>query len=97
MNLENLLDRVNDLILTKVSNMRKFTADEVGLDYRCGSVWVDAECVITLKGNDRSLQYYGGFEYVDNQYDRTEFGQYVVYSTEEDERILDVIRMAEGL
>jgi len=99
MNIETLLDTVNNMMQTKVSNMRKFKPDEIGLDYRCGSVWVDSECIIISKNNDRSLQYYAGFEYVDNISNRVELGEYVVYidTNEDDERISDVIEAANNL
>jgi hypothetical protein len=38
---------------------------------------------------NRSLRYYGGFEYVDDEYIRT-YGDYVIYSAET-ERVQDVI------
>ena len=72
-------------------------ADHIGLDPRAGYVYVDLEdeCIIT-KGNHRSLDYYGGFEYVpaDNI---TELGDYKIYSAyglagDECQRVLDALQ-----
>jgi hypothetical protein len=55
-------------------------ANQLGLDPRCGKLFVSPDCIGVYKGNDRTLQYYGGFEYVDIDY-RYEFGDYVFYSS----------------
>jgi hypothetical protein len=64
--------------------------DEVGLDRRAGyDLWISDEGLITSKGSDRTLQYYGGFEYVDKDF-RMELGDWVMYSSE-DERVQDCL------
>lgn len=59
----------------------------LGLDQRAsyGGVWIDLrneEFVAVTKNADRSLQYYGGFEYIDKEY-RKEYGDYVFYMNEQ--------------
>ena len=57
-------------------------AEQLGLDYRAAStVWIDDDALIVLKSQDRTLQYYGGFEYIDSEY-RMEVGKYVIYTSE---------------
>ena len=57
-------------------------ADQVGLDFRCGMVYVSvADDYVAVSGNGRSLNYYGGFEYIDSEY-ITRLGHMTFYSGE---------------
>ena len=57
-------------------------ADKVGLDYRCGSVYVSIdEDFIAVSGSPGSINYYGGFEYIDSDYITT-IGHMTFYSGE---------------
>jgi hypothetical protein len=88
MSVYSIIESVNDQIFSHVEdNMKKVKAAELGLDPRCGSLYVDDECIGVDASNDRSLQYYGGFEYVDKEY-RTEIGGYVFYNRD-DSRVAD--------
>jgi len=82
MNLFSLIDDVSELTDNYIGTMEKVPANQLGLDPRCGKLFVSPDCIGVYKGNDRTLQYYGGFEYVDNEY-RHEFGDYVFYSAED--------------
>jgi hypothetical protein len=57
-------------------------------------VWVNTvdECIVVNKYTDRSLQYYGGFEYVPAEY-RKEIGDYVIYMGM-NERVSDAVGAA---
>ena len=60
----------------------------IGLDPRSAlSLWVGSDFIAVAARDDRTLQYYGGFEYVDKEC-RVECGEYVFYSIE-DERVAD--------
>ena len=88
MNLFSLIDEVTELTDSYVGgNMELVPANRLGLDIRCGKLFVSPDCIGVYKANDRSLQYYGGFEYVDIEY-RYEFGDYVFYSSH-DNRVRD--------
>lgn len=64
------------------------TADALGLDIRAGyRIMVGEDFLAVQVDRDRSLQYYGGFEYVAPEY-RMELGGWVFYSIE-DERVHD--------
>lgn len=71
--------------------------EALGLDNRAGYrlyVSTDEELVAVKKSHDRTLQYYGGFEYVDADY-RKEVGDYVIYEAY-DNRVQDCLeRFAE--
>jgi hypothetical protein len=65
-------------------NAEQVRADALGLDERCGTVWVCDEAVI-CNGHARGrLEYYGGFEYVDKEY-VTQVGSYVIYNASGDD------------
>jgi hypothetical protein len=68
-------------------NMDMVPASDCGLDPRCGRLFISDEGIAVSKDSDRSLQYYGGFEYVDKDY-RHELGDFVFYSID-DERVRD--------
>jgi len=64
-------------------NMDLVPASDLGLDLRCGRLFVNEDGIAVSKDSDRSLQYYGGFEYVDKDY-RHELGGYVFYTVDDD-------------
>lgn len=67
-----------------VQGLETATAEQLGLDRRAGSSFmIDDSAIIVPKYRDNSLQYYGGFEYVDKEY-RRELGDYVFYFSEDD-------------
>lgn len=69
-------DKVHDYIHT---NMTETSSPNLRLDPRAGyKLWVDEDTIAVSKSSDGSLQYYGGFEYVDKAY-RREVGDYVFY------------------
>jgi hypothetical protein len=83
----NFIEELNDKIYTRTQNMTLVSADKLGLDNRAGyRLFIDNECIIVDKRNDRDLSYYGGFQYVDKDF-RNEIGDYVIY-TNGDDRVL---------
>ena len=68
-----------------VGQMTELKAKDLGLDPRSfyGYAYVDKSAIAVIKEQDRTLQYYGGFEYVDKDY-RREVGDYVFYLVEDD-------------
>lgn len=55
----------------------------LGLDERCGKLYVGDDFLAVSVGADRWLQYYGGFEYIEKEY-RQQIGDYVFYSVDAD-------------
>lgn len=53
----------------------------VGLDFRCGRIYVSIEQNFVFSHNARSLEYYGGWEYIDSEF-KTEYGDYTFYDGE---------------
>lgn len=68
-----------------VGQMSEVQARELGLDPRAfwGYAYVDKSAIVVTKEQARTLDYYGGFEYVDRDY-RREVGDYVFYLAEDD-------------
>jgi hypothetical protein len=83
-----LLDEVADMVARHVQGMRKESASRLGLDERCGMLWVDEDCIVAYTGS--RLDYYGGFEYIKEGEGRTTLGDYTFYSSESD-RVADAI------
>ena len=66
--------QVNELVTKYLeeSDAVEVSAKDVGLDVRCGRVYVSLrENWIAVKGNTGIIEYYGGFEYIDSEYKTT--------------------------
>ena len=81
MDLFELIDEVTELTDAFVGKMVKVNPEQLGLDNRCGSLFITPDCIGVYKESDRALRYYGGFEYI-NDGNRHEMGDYVFYSRE---------------
>ena len=86
-----IMEKVNLEIKQYISkNMRECTAEELGLDPRAGYKLFVNEFGIAVHNSARStLDYYGGFEYVDSEYVQT-IGNWTFY-LEECDRVSDCI------
>lgn len=75
-----LVDSLNEKMFRFTSQMESVKPKQLGLDERSGyTLYVNEECIIVPNDyNDRQLQYYGGFEYVDKEF-RQVIGDYVIY------------------
>lgn len=78
-----LVDSIDELVSTFIKRLVKVRPDKIGLDIRCGLVYVGEDVLVVAKSNDPNLQYYGGFEYVSKSC-RKELGNYVAYLGEDD-------------
>lgn len=84
--IQDMICNVSEQMRHYVRRMDFVPADDLGLDRRAAyRLWVDKDCIIVDKEHDSTLQYYGGFEYVDKEY-RTEIDDYVIY-LRDDERV----------
>ena len=86
-----LQDQIDNLIdqYLEDSEAVRVSAEAVGLDHRAGYVFVSTEegWIAAVAGNVRSLEYYGGFEYVD---DKLSIGDITFYSSDSS-RVADAI------
>ena len=78
-----LEEKVNDLIQEFIedSDAVCVSADKVGLDRRCGMVYVSIDEDFIAVSGTSSINYYGGFEYIDSEY-ITGLGHMTFYSGE---------------
>jgi|TARA_R110000823_G_scaffold199615_1_gene330678 hypothetical protein len=96
MNLHEAIEDISNITNELINTMTESRAQDLGLDPRScyGTIYVSDEGLAVEKHNDRGLQYYGGFEYVDAD-DRYELGEYVFYTADSD-RVRDCIECFEA-
>ena len=83
-----MLDAIAEVVERNVQGMRKEPASRLGLDERCGMLWVDEDTIVAYTGS--RLDYYGGFEYIKEGEGRTTIGEFTFYSSDS-ERVADAI------
>jgi hypothetical protein len=85
--LNSLQWEINEKVEAIIDEMTEVLPEDVSLDKRSAyRLYIDKEYIAVQKGSDlRTLRYYGGFEYVDEEHVQ-EFGDYVFYHAE-DERV----------
>lgn len=90
MNFYSARNKIDGIVEDVISDMSQIKATDIGLDIRSGyRLWVSTDAVAVENYSDGSLQYYGGFEYVDKEF-RVPMGDYVFYLAE-DSRVQDCI------
>ena len=85
--LRELLSEMNSKVEGLIDEeFREVTPKEIGLDTRAGyRLFINEDYIAVSRGNRRILDYYGGFEYVDEEH-ITVLGDMVFYSSD-DERV----------
>ena len=78
--LGDVLNQIEEIVEAFIEELEEVKAEDVGLDKRAcyGNLLISNDGVAVSKSQDRNLQYYGGFEYVDKEF-RHELGTYVFY------------------
>ena len=64
--------------------------EEIGLDFRCGRILISVDEGFVAACNPRSIEYYGGWEYIDSEY-KLDAGDYRFYDRDAN-RVDAVIR-----
>ena len=77
-----MIDCVNEVVERHVRKMDLVTASDLGLDIRCGRVFIDRNEEVIAVECSRSIDYYGGFEYIKEGEGRTQVGSYTFFNTE---------------
>jgi hypothetical protein len=86
--------RLEDIAEELIEDAELLPAEKFGLDERCGNLYMGEDFIAVNIPRDRTLQYYGGFEYVDTDC-RMVIGDYVFYSSDAD-RVQDAMDEALG-
>lgn len=81
MTINEMMETINQTIEEMIEGMEKIAAGDFGLDSRCGYIYINEEAIAVKLSADRTLQYYGGFEYVEEE-NRIAVGDYVFYSAD---------------
>lgn len=87
-----LNQRAQALAQEALATTTEHPAEALGLDRRCGSVWLGEDFLAT--DHRQALDYYGGFEYIDKEYITT-LGDWTFYSIEAD-RVLNAFLYVEN-
>lgn len=75
-------DRITEMLKDRYEECTDL--ERMGLDYRSArKLYVSEVGIIVYLDNDRTLQYYGGFEYVESGC-RMQLADWVFYSTDDD-------------
>lgn len=86
-----MIDAVNEVVERNIrSNFEQWPASKVGLDIRCGRVMIDVrdQVIAVPNHNVREIDYYGGFEYIEEGNGRTVVGDWTFFTTE-NQRVQD--------
>jgi hypothetical protein len=76
-----IMDRAEALAEEVIQTGTRHSARKLNLDVRCGDLVVGETWIAT--DNARTLDYYGGFEYVDDSY-KTRIGSWTFYARDDD-------------
>lgn len=87
-------NEITDLMFDTIDQMRgiisqldRVPASKCGLDYRAGMLYITDEGILVKNNERRTLEYYGGFEYVDKEFVHTignDHNGYTFYSRDDD-------------
>ena len=77
-----MIDAVNEVVERHVRKMERCTPNELGLDMRCGPVYIDREEEVIAVTHSSAIDYYGGFEYIKEGEGRMVCGDYTFFNTE---------------
>lgn len=82
---------VDDSVAQFIATAEEIKPEVCGLDRRAGyKLFITEDVIACRMSDDKSLQYYGGFEYVGQEY-RSVMGGYAFYDGE-DERVQEHIQ-----
>ena len=85
-----MIDEIQYIVERHVQGLRRVSANDLGLDIRCGRAYVgeNMDCII-VDGDARSFNYYGGFEYIEDE-DKRNIGDYTIF-LDTSERVRDAL------
>ena len=82
-----MIDAINEVVERNIRNQfTQVPASDLGLDNRCGRVLVDIvdQVIAVPNHNIRMLDYYGGFEYINEGEGRVTVGDYTFFTSDND-------------
>jgi hypothetical protein len=92
-----MIDAVNEVVERNINaNFVRVSGTDVGLDMRVGTLYINTQDRVIASSNQRSLEYYGGFEYIDKE-SVTTVGDYTFYQGERVENCFDEYESKEAV
>lgn len=80
MSFDEVYNKAEELAEEALSDAKELRAEVLGLDPRAAyRLWAGEDFIACRTSEDRGLQYYGGFEYIEREH-RQELGGYIFYS-----------------
>jgi len=90
-----MLDAINEVVERNINaNFVRVSGNDVGLDMRVGSLYINTQDRVIASCNRGSLDYYGGFEYIDKE-SVTTVGDYTFYQGDRVEDCFDTYESKE--
>ena len=77
-----MIDAVNEVVERHVRKMESCSPTELGLDVRCGPVYIARDEEVIAVTHSSAIDYYGGFEYIKEGEGRMVCGDYTFFNTE---------------
>ena len=88
-----MMEEIEAKVNSYLESLPCVSADELGLDRRCGHVYVDALAGVLIFSEESRVDYYGGFEYIPKELVQNMRG-YKIYT--EHERVEEAIKFYES-
>ena len=90
-----MIDAINEVVERNIrENFEQASGNDVGLDMRVGRLYVNTSDRVIASNNQRSLEYYGGFEYIDKDMVTT-VGDWTFYQGDRVDDCIDAFESVE--
>jgi hypothetical protein len=78
--IHDIIEETNSIIerILHESFEEVFAGPHIGLDERCRRLYISKDAIIVSDATNKSLRYYGGFEYIDSEF-VVRLGDWVIY------------------
>ncbi len=92
-----MLDAINEVVERNIhENFERTNGNDVGLDMRVGTLYINTQDRVIASNNQRSLEYYGGFEYIDKEMVTT-VGDWTFYQGDRVDECIDTYENVEDM
>ena len=92
-----MLDAINEVVERNIHEcFERTNGNDVGLDMRVGTLYINTQDRVIASNNQRSLEYYGGFEYIDKDMVQT-VGDWTFYQGDRVDDCIDTYEQVEDM
>lgn len=89
MDLFETINKIEEMVTDLIRDADRVNASRANLDHRCGMIYITEDWIAVVKSGFNYISYYGGFEYISEEYIQT-LGDYTFF-LRETERVDDAI------